>query len=132
MNAQVILSVDDEAIILLALKRELKSIFKDRFRYETAMDAEEGLRVMDELELEGLDVILVISDWLMPGMKGDEFLSRVHDKHCGIKTIMITGHADPESMRRVMAQSGTYAVLRKPWIRAELIAAVSGCVGISG
>jgi CheY-like chemotaxis protein len=81
MTEQAILCVDDEAIIVLAIKQELKTHFRERFIYETALNAEEALTIIDELTADGVSLILVISDWLMPGMKGDEFLSVVKRNH---------------------------------------------------
>lgn len=129
MRGQAILCVDDEAIILLAMKRELKDYFGDRFQFETALNADEGLRVLDELEDEGLDVQVVISDWLMPGMKGDEFLSRVRASRPRVGAIMVTGHADPDSLARLARDLGPVAVIRKPWGRVELVSAVDACLG---
>ncbi len=129
MKNEAILCVDDEAIILMAMKRELKAHFKDRFRFETALDAAEGLGIIDALAGDGVAVILVVSDWLMPGMKGDEFLLRIRALYPRIKTIMVTGHADPLSIERTQSEAGAYTVLHKPWSRIELIAAISACVG---
>ncbi|HOZ72377.1 MAG TPA: response regulator [Spirochaetales bacterium] len=129
MKSEAILCVDDEAIILMAMKRELKTHFRDRFRFETALDAAEGLRIIDALSEDGVSVILVISDWLMPGMKGDEFLLRIRSLHPDIRTIMVTGHADPASIERTIKEAGAFTVLQKPWNRGELIAAISACVG---
>lgn len=44
-----ILCVDDEPIILIALKQELKKQFGNEFQYETAINANEALEVVDEL-----------------------------------------------------------------------------------
>jgi len=129
MKNEAIICVDDEAIILMAMKRELKAHFLDRFRFETALDAEDGLEVIRELIDEGVSVILVISDWLMPGMKGDRFLSIVKEEHPGVRTLMVTGHADRDSIERVMSEGHAEAVIRKPWNRRELLTAVEDCVG---
>jgi len=129
MKNEAILCVDDEAIILMAMKRELKAHFRDRFRFETALDAEEALRVISALTDDGVSVILVITDWLMPGMKGDELLIRLRSLHPHIRSIMVTGHADPRSIERTINEAGAYAVLHKPWNRNELIAAIGACVG---
>lgn len=128
MKNEAILCVDDEAIILMAMKRELKSYFNDRFRFETAMDAEEGLETIRDLVQEGVSVILVISDWLMPGMKGDRFLAIVKAEFPEIRTIMVTGHADQDSIEQVIKDGYASAVLKKPWNRQDLLSAVDRCV----
>ncbi len=128
MDKPAILCVDDEAIILMALKQELKNKFSDRFSYESAIDAEDALKAIDELHGEGVQVILVITDWLMPGIRGDEFLMRVNSKYPDIRCIMITGHADRESIEAMHTRIGSFPILSKPWKKAELFEAVESLV----
>ena len=111
---RAILCVDDEALMLLALTHELRRRFKDRFLYEQALSAEEGLKAIDELIREDIEVIIIISDWLMPGMKGDEFLERVNSSHPGIKEIMITGQADEEALERLRKNPALIAIFPSP------------------
>lgn len=40
------------------------------------------MELIDELKEDGLDILVIISDWLMPGIKGDELLISVHSKFC--------------------------------------------------
>jgi DNA-binding NtrC family response regulator len=128
MSGKAVLCVDDEAILLLSMKQELKSHFHDRFRFETATDAEKALASLAELAAKGIEVILIISDWLMPGMKGDEFLLEARRRYPDIQSIMVTGHADPASMKDMLKEAKTRTILRKPWKNEDLISAVSDCV----
>jgi len=120
MGGKAILCVDDEVIILLSMIQELKKVFGNRFLYEQAMDASSALQSIDELAADGVKVILIISDWLMPGIRGDEFLEIVTARHPEIKAIMITGQADREAIDRVRGNGSVLAVLGKPWEPAEL------------
>lgn len=124
MSAPAILCVDDEPLILLALKQELKSYFHDRYLYETADSAEEALEVIAELEEEGIHLILVLSDWQMPGMKGDEFLDRVRRDYPHVRTVMITGHASAEALARMEREHLTDVILIKPWKTEVLIRSI--------
>jgi CheY-like chemotaxis protein len=124
MVNRAIVCVDDEAIILMAMKQELKHHFGSRFLYETALSAEEALQIIQELGDEGISVIIVISDWLMPGMKGDEFLVLVHQKFPHIRTIMVTGQADEAAIERAVQEAKISACLRKPWKSRELMSAI--------
>ena len=81
MKKQAVLCVDDEAIILISLIQELKNAFGDTFVYEKALNANEAFEVIDVLVNEGIEIILIVSDWLMPGMKGDEFSGNCKKKH---------------------------------------------------
>ena len=131
MQEKAVLCVDDEAIILLSMKQELKAHFQDRFLFETAPDAQEALLALERMVGQGVKVLLVITDWLMPGMKGDEFLLEVRRRYPDIQSIIVTGHADPDSVERTVREALTKAVLRKPWKREDLISAVSACVDSS-
>ena len=94
---RAIVCVDDEAILLIALKQELKKTFGDDYQYEVALNANEGMLLIDDLVESGVNILLILSDWLMPGIKGDEFLVQVHRKYPNIRSIMISGHIDAVS-----------------------------------
>jgi DNA-binding NtrC family response regulator len=64
---------------------------------------------------------LIISDWMMPGMRGDEFLERVYALHPEIKSIMITGQATTDAIDRVRRNGSVIAIMAKPWDSVELI-----------
>ncbi len=124
---KAILCVDDEKLILLSLIQELKNSFGNEFLYEKATDAYRAFEVIDELAHEGVKLILIISDWLMPGIKGDEFLETVRQRHPDIKAVMITGQADEEVITRLLKSGCVSAVIEKPWKPERLIDAVRKC-----
>lgn len=124
-----ILIVDDEAIILMSLKQELRYKYGDTFLLEAALNATEANAIIDELAEDGVKVILIISDWLMPGIKGDEFLADVKTRHPDIRCIIISGHADADSITKARQTLHLDAFIQKPWNRMELLAAVEACVG---
>jgi len=119
-SAKAILLVDDEAILLLSLKQSLRLRFGSGYRYETAVTGAEGLAKVRELADGGTDVVLVISDWLMPGMRGDEFLTRIHEAYPGIKLVMLTGHAAESEMSDLAREVSLEAFIRKPWNAEQL------------
>lgn len=125
---RAILCVDDEAIIAFSIKAELKRHFKDLFIYETASNAADALDAIAGFCVEGVEVVLVLSDWLMPGMKGDEFLAIVKKRYPRIKTVLVTGNADRDTLDRLQHEGITNAVIHKPWARGELIARVEDCM----
>lgn len=126
---EAILLVDDETIILLSLRQELRSALGSRYRYETAKSAEEAIEVFAELTAEGFTVILVISDWLMPGMKGDEFLMIVHDRYPEVRTIMLSGQTDESKLGTLRAAGAMDAFVRKPWDNSALIGECARLLG---
>jgi DNA-binding NtrC family response regulator len=121
MSKPLILCVDDEAIILNSLKIQLKKEFNDNCFYELAESADEAMEILSEMQVDKSDIVVIISDWLMPGVKGDEFLLWVHQNYPNIIKIMLTGQADQSAIERAKEQTSLYACLHKPWNNEELI-----------
>jgi len=121
MAKAVILCVDDEPVILDSLKIQLKNAFKDAYTYEVAENADEAMEVLEECHVEATDVIVIVSDWLMPGIRGDEFLIKVHQKFPKIVKVMLTGQADETAIARATEQANLHRCLHKPWQAEELI-----------
>lgn len=120
MNKPVILCVDDEPDILNTLKIQLKNEFKNDYFYELAESGDEALDLLKDFQEEA-QVIVVISDWLMPGIKGDELLIKVHQKYPKIIKVMLTGQADASALQRAVEEADLYCCLYKPWKSQELI-----------
>ena len=119
------LCVDDEIMILETLKEQLQRSFGEQYIYEMAENATEAWEIIDELYEAGIRLLVVVSDWLMPGIKGDEFLIQVHQKFPHIMTILLTGQADDAAIKRSKQAAGLHACLRKPWQEAELVEIIS-------
>jgi len=120
MASTAILCVDDEQVILDSLKEQLKRRFGSEYMYEAAESAEEALEILEELYADSVKVLIIVSDWLMPEMKGDEFLIKVHQRFPEIVTVMLTGQADDEAIERAKKDANLSYCLRKPWTEEEL------------
>lgn len=101
-----ILIVDDQPLVLNVF-REILS--RGPYHVLTVESAEKALQL-----LEGESVDVVISDELMPGMQGSEFLTIVRDKYPGVVRIILTGHASVESAMRAINESEIFRFLTKP------------------
>ncbi len=121
MLKKAILCVDDEKIILQSLKAQIKKHLGDQYQYEFAESAEEAWEVIQELYQDGIPVLVIVSDWLMPDMKGDELLIQVHEKFPEIVKVMLTGHADDEAIERARQEANLQHCLHKPWKEEDLI-----------
>lgn len=121
MKKKLILCLDDEKIILDSLKMQLKNALPDDYFFEFSQDGEDGLEIIEEYCEDGVDVVVIVSDWLMPGMRGDEFLVRVHQKYPKVIKVMLTGQADELAIERAYKEANLYKLLRKPWEKDELI-----------
>ena len=107
-----ILIVDDEENILNSLKRLFR---KEPYEILTAIDGEEGLKILDDHQVD-----LIVSDLKMPQMNGVEFLKRAKEKNPVPLRIMLTGHADLKSIIDAIDQGEIYRFLLKPWDDEEL------------
>ena len=125
MSKIAILCVDDEVVILDSLKRQLKRHFGPQYIYEVAENAGDAWEVITELNNDGVTVLVVVSDWLMPGVKGDEFLIQVHQQFPNVIKILLTGQADETAIRRVKEQANLHRYLDKPWQEDDLINAIT-------
>lgn len=122
MAKLVILCVDDEAMVLKSIRDQLKRHFThQKFVIEIAEGAEEALEIIDELENEQNKIVIVISDWLMPGMKGDEFLSNVHKKNPAAIKVMLTGQADEKAILNARNEANLFECIFKPWDEKHLV-----------
>jgi DNA-binding NtrC family response regulator len=122
---KAILCVDDESIILMALKQELMESFSDKFLIETAMNAEEALGIIEDLIKNKIQIILILSDWLMPGLKGDEFLGIVKEKYPEIKCIIISGQVDEAVIEKAKEKINLLEFIPKPWNSEDLVKTIS-------
>jgi CheY-like chemotaxis protein len=121
LSKSVILCVDDEKMILQSLRDQLLHHFGNQFIYEFAESADEALEVIEELVLTRQRILLIVSDWLMPSMRGDELLIRVHQRYPDIITVMLTGQADDQAIERARRHANLFNVVAKPWDEATLV-----------
>jgi CheY-like chemotaxis protein len=117
-----IICVDDEKIVLDSLNSQLTRNFGNNYNYEFAESANEALDIIEELHAADHETIyVVISDWLMPGMKGDELLSEVRNKVENVKTILLTGHIDQKVIQNLYQNDTGIKVIHKPWNEKDLV-----------
>lgn len=128
MTGAAIVMVDDEKTILDGLKGQLRAMFGPRFAYETAEDAGEAWEVIEELQDRGVSVVVVVSDWLMPGQRGDEFLAEVRARFPHTGRILLTGQANPEAIRRAWEEAKVCDVIHKPWSADQLRRAIESAL----
>ena len=115
MKKPVIICVDDEQTILDSLEIDLLKAFEDKYLIETAQSGEEALELLSELLAEQYEVPVVISDQIMPNMKGDELLRSIYAISPNTLKIMLTGQADLEAVANAINYAKLYRYIPKPW-----------------
>ena len=120
-----IICVDDEKIVLDSLNSQLTRNLGNDYNYEFAESAEEALEVIEDISESDEEVVyVVISDWLMPGMKGDELLTEVRGKLDNVKTILLTGHVDSKVVQDIEDSGKGIKCIYKPWNENDLMALI--------
>lgn len=115
MNKGYIVCVDDEPAILTTLSQQLKEAFGDSHRIETATSAAEALEIVDSIvEQEGV-LEMIISDQVMPHERGDELLSKIHERFPETIKILLTGQAGMNDVVNAVNHGGLNYFVAKPW-----------------
>ena len=120
MKKPIILCVDDEATILDSLKIELKTVLGSDYLIETAEDGADALELIKELLEDNYQIPLVICDYIMPDLKGDELLKKIHQLIPKTLKIMLTGQADLEAVGNAIKYARLYRYIAKPWQTEDL------------
>jgi CheY-like chemotaxis protein len=122
MNSKLaILCVDDERIILDSLKAQIEKKIGYDYLFEYAESPEEALEIIDDLIVDEIELILVISDYQMPGMKGDEFATILKSKLPTLNIILLTGQITEDKSKSLVNQNIILKVIQKPWKENEII-----------
>ena len=120
MKKPVIVCIDDEPDVLNSLKIELKKAIGDQCIIETAEGGEDALELLADLQADEYEIALVLSDYIMPDIKGDELLRRIHESSPDTLTIMLTGQADLEALSNAIKYAKLYRYIPKPWQNEDL------------
>lgn len=120
-DSPVILCIDDEEVILTSLERFMEKNFSPLCTIEMAQSGEDALEIVEELHEEGQELALVICDYIMPNMKGDEVLSQIYKIFPDVKNIMLTGQASVEGIGSAINHANLYRFITKPWDNNDLI-----------
>src|SRR6266446_407339 len=120
LEGKRILIVDDEPLILYSVKMMLSY---DGHTVETANNANEALLAFEKGKFD-----LVITDYWMSGMKGDELARVIKEKAPRQPVILLTAHAQMiESLAR--DSTGGDVVVSKPFGHDVLVAAITQVLG---
>jgi DNA-binding NtrC family response regulator len=114
-----VLVVDDD--------REMRSMLEEDlaeagFRVVTAAGGDEAL---ERLGAGGID--LVVTDLVMPGMKGDRLLAEVRVRHADVPVLIMTGFGSIDSAVEAM-KAGAAHYLAKPFQLDQLVVAVEAAL----
>ena len=121
---QTIVCVDDDLPLLRSLREQLQRGLGAACDVEVASSGAEALQLLHELAAEGVPVPLLISDHIMPGMRGAELLAQAHQLYPALLTVLLTGQADVDAVSQAVNTANLYRLIVKPWQESDLILTV--------
>ncbi len=123
-DSGIILCVDDDTTVLVALRTLLNHEFGSSYQVEIAESGDEALEILEDLEQQGQHLSIIISDFIMPGMRGDELLIELHRRSPKTITIMLTGQSDFDGVKKAINQANLYRFLEKPFNHDDIVLTV--------
>lgn len=112
------LIVDDEPAVVQTLRLQLADVAMEaQAIMEGALSASEALALLDQLTAP---LAVVIADYLMPGMRGDELLIEIHKRVPEARLILLTGQAEAHNVGKVVNQAKLFRYVAKPWEALDL------------
>lgn len=111
----VILTVDDDAEVLRAIARDLRSRYAERYRIIAAGAPEEALRMVEQLRERLQPIAMLLVDQRMPGMTGVELLEKARPLAPDAKRVLLTAYADTSAAIDAINRVGLHHYLLKPW-----------------
>ena len=115
MLKPVILSVDDEPVVLKAVGRDLHAHYQRDYQIIEASSGKEALDIVLKLKQRNTPVALFLVDQRMPDMTGTEFLMRAVRFFPDAKKVLLTAYADTEAAINSINDIGLDFYLLKPW-----------------
>lgn len=119
-NNKAILIVDDEFIILEALRIQISRILPDVVLLEAASSGDEAIQLIDEFHNENKDLVLVISDFNLDDLKGTDILKHAVSKFSNVEKVILSGQSNTELIQQFNTEYGLAAIINKPWNFGEI------------
>ncbi|WP_340003386.1 response regulator [Paenibacillus sp. FSL K6-0276] len=113
-----ILIADDERVIREGIKRTIRSIYPD-YCVHVAASTEEAVKIMEEQPIH-----IVLTDILMPGMNGLEFMRISKRRYPYVKWVVISAHSEFAYAQEAV-RLGARDYLLKPIGKSKLLEIIS-------
>lgn len=119
MNKPALLVVDDDAQVLAAVRRDLRSKYRESYAILSAASGDEALATIRELKGRGDALAMIISDQRMPGMQGTDLLAQSREFYPLARRVLLTAYSDIEAAISAINVAHLDHYLGKPWTPPE-------------
>jgi thioredoxin reductase (NADPH) len=107
--------VDDDPQVLAAVRRDLRSRYRESYTVISASSGEEALSTVRELKSRGDELAMVISDQRMPGLQGTDVLARSRETYPTARRVLLTAYSDIDAAIKAINVAHLDHYLSKPW-----------------
>jgi thioredoxin reductase (NADPH) len=115
MSKPVLMVVDDDLQVLAAVRRDLRSRYRDTYTVVGASSGRDALAAVRELKSRGDALAMIISDQRMPGMLGGELLAKSREVYPGARRVLLTAYSDIDAAIKAINEAHVDYYLSKPW-----------------
>jgi thioredoxin reductase (NADPH) len=115
VNKPALLVVDDDPQVLAAVRRDLRSRYRQQYSVISATSGEEALATINELKSRGDSLAIVISDQRMPGLQGTDVLAQSREVYPLARRVMLTAYSDIDAAIKAINVAHLDHYLSKPW-----------------
>jgi thioredoxin reductase (NADPH) len=115
MNKPVLLIVDDDPQVLAAVRRDLRSRYREDYLVMSASSGDDALAAMRELKTRGDSLAMIICDQRMPGMMGSEVLAKSRAIYPVARRVLLTAYSDIDAAVKAINEAHLDHYLSKPW-----------------
>ena len=109
------LVVDDDPQVLAAVRRDLRSRYREHYTVIGASSGHEAMAAIRELKGRGDALAMVISDQRMPGMLGNEVLAAIREVYPVARRVLLTAYSDITAAVNAINEAHVDHYLTKPW-----------------
>jgi thioredoxin reductase (NADPH) len=115
LKKPVILVVDDDPQVLAAVRRDLRSKYREQYTVVGAASGRDALDTARDLKARGDALALIISDQRMPNMSGTDVLARSREFYPQARRVLLTAYSDIDAAVRAINEAHLHHYLSKPW-----------------
>lgn len=115
MSKPILITVDDDGDVLRTIERDLRLHYGAEYRVLASDSPEAALDLLNQLNLRGDSVALLLADQRMPKIDGVRFLQEAREIFPEAKRALLTAYADTNAAISAINDVGINYFFLKPW-----------------